>query len=88
MGQPGLFLPKIIKLIRGFTTKNEHPDGGGQPGMETYTPHARYSFLVETGNGWKVEQIAVPYDWDSTAEILKNNGRPDWFKWLKTGRAS
>lgn len=54
--------------------------------METFTPHARYAVLIETDNGWVVENIAVPYNWDRTAETAKRNGREDWYNWLKTGR--
>ena len=56
--------------------------------METGTPHARYSIISRSGDNWKVENIAVPYPWELAAEMAMKNGRPDWAKWLKTGRAS
>jgi hypothetical protein len=32
-----------------------------------------------------VELIAVPYDWDSAAELARLRGRDDWVRALKTG---
>ena len=55
--------------------------------METYSPHARYSIIHESEQGWQVENIALPYDWGSAAEAAEKNDRPDWARWLMTGRA-
>lgn len=55
--------------------------------MESGSPHARYSVLSKTEKGWRVENIAVPYDWESAAAAATENGRPDWAEWLRTGRA-
>jgi hypothetical protein len=55
--------------------------------METGTPHARYSIVSRNEEGWRVENIAVPYDWEAAAAAAVENGRPDWAEWLRTGRA-
>lgn len=55
--------------------------------MESGSPHARYAMLTRTGAGWRVEHIAVPYDWNAAAEAALRNGRPDWARWIATGRA-
>lgn len=55
--------------------------------MESGSPHARYAVLTRTGTGWRVEHVAVPYDWSAAAEAALANGRPDWARWISTGRA-
>lgn len=55
--------------------------------METGTSHARYAIMSQTKNGWLVEDIAVPYDWQTAVKAALKNGRPDWAVWLETGRA-
>ncbi len=55
--------------------------------METGTPHARYSIISRSGDKWRVEDISIPYQWELAAKLAMQNGRPDWAKWLKTGRA-
>jgi len=55
--------------------------------METFSPHARYSIVSRDVGGWRVESIAVPYDWEWAVEMAGRNGRPDWIPWLRNGRA-
>jgi hypothetical protein len=55
--------------------------------MQTYSPHARYSVVTGMADGWRVENMAVSYDWESAAVAAERNGRPDWARWLRTGRA-
>ena len=55
--------------------------------METGSPHARYAIVERTGSGWRVDQIAIPYDFDAAARLAERNGRPDWAWRLRTGRA-
>jgi predicted phosphodiesterase len=55
--------------------------------MEAGSPHARYGILSREKSGWRVEDIAVPYDWRSAAGAARENGRKDWAEWLQTGRA-
>ncbi len=56
--------------------------------METGTPHARYAVVSQVSEGWRVEDVAVPYDWRTAAAVAIRNGRPDWAEWLRTGQAS
>ena len=56
--------------------------------METGSAHARYSIVTRLRSGLEVENVAVPYDWQSAAAAATQNGRPDWAKYLSTGQAS
>jgi predicted phosphodiesterase len=51
------------------------------------SPHARYAMVTRLAAGWRVEHVAVPYDWDEAARVARANGRPDWSEWLSTGWA-
>ena len=55
--------------------------------MEAGSPHARYALIERSGPGWRVEHVALPYDWAAAAHAAAANGRPDWAEWLRTGRA-
>jgi predicted phosphodiesterase len=55
--------------------------------IETGSPHARYSVISECGDGYLVENIAVPYEWEAASETARRNSRDDWAEWLKTGKA-
>ncbi|MFW9990681.1 MAG: metallophosphoesterase family protein [Candidatus Odinarchaeota archaeon] len=67
--------------LQAYTDDMPYPHG-----METGSPHARYSIISESENGWHVEMLAVPYDWEVAATVAKKNARPDWARWLRTGR--
>lgn len=54
--------------------------------VENHTPHARYAVAERGDEGWRVELIAVPYDWRAASAIAARNGRPDWAYALQTGR--
>ena len=55
--------------------------------METLSPHARYSIISAKNDIAYIEEILIPYDWSSVAEVAVRNGRPDWANWLTIGRA-
>ena len=55
--------------------------------LEAGTPHARYSIVFGDKGRWRVENVAVPYDWQAAADAAQAHGRPDWAEWLRTGRA-
>ena len=54
--------------------------------MEMGSPHARWALLRQQPAGWRVEQHAVPYDWEAAARQAERNRRPDWAHALRTGR--
>ena len=56
--------------------------------MEACSPHARCSLLRRSGETWEVEHLRVEYDWRAAAAAAERNGRPDWVRWLETGRAT
>lgn len=55
--------------------------------MEAGTPHARYAILSRSPRGYGVEHVLVPYPWEEAATVATRNGREDWARWIKTGRA-
>ncbi len=82
-------LPRAVALPDGTLVVN--PGSVGVPAyvesapphaMETGSPHARYAVVAPVDRGWRVEQIAVPYDWEAAARRAWENGRDDWAQWL------
>ncbi len=55
--------------------------------METHCPDANYCILTLENNEVKnIDLVAVSYDFESAANMAQKNNRPDWAKWLRTGR--
>lgn len=88
-------LPRIVTLPDGRLVVNP-----GSVGLQAYidnqphhhfvsnkTPLARYAVVNRIDTGWQVDQVVVEYDWGFAAETAAANGRADWARWLKTGRA-
>jgi predicted phosphodiesterase len=50
--------------------------------MQAGSPHARYAIIA----GSHIEHVAVDYDHESAAASAARNSRPDWARWLRTGR--
>jgi predicted phosphodiesterase len=69
--------------LQAYTDDQPHPHA-----MEAGSPHARYAVLRQQVSGWDVEHVAVCYDWAGAAAAAQVNGRPDWARWLRTGRAA
>lgn len=38
--------------------------------------------------GWRMEHVALAYDWERAAVAAERHGRRDWAGWLRSGRAS
>jgi putative phosphoesterase len=55
--------------------------------MEAGSPHARFALVERAERGWRVEHVAVAYDWEAASGAAAANGRADWAEWLLTGRA-
>jgi predicted phosphodiesterase len=55
---------------------------------ETGSPHARYALLAREAQQWRVDLIAVTYDWDRASACAAANGRPEWALALATGYVS
>lgn len=53
---------------------------------EAGTPHARFSVVDRTEQGWKVTEHAIDYDVDQASALAESNSRPDVAKALRTGR--
>lgn len=82
-GEAGLILNPGSVGLPACTAKAPHPHA-----MEAGSPHARYAVLDRETDGWSVEHVAVPYDWESAARAADENGREDWAESLRTGRAA
>jgi predicted phosphodiesterase len=54
--------------------------------MENHCPYASYTILEECKDGWNVNQIKVPYNYELAAQEAKNRNRDDWVHFLRTGR--
>lgn len=80
-GRTGVINPGSVGLP-AYTADSPHPHA-----MESGSPHARYVLLSREAESWRVEHVAVPYDWKTAAEAARRNGRPDWAEWIETGRA-
>lgn len=54
--------------------------------VEIGSPHARYAVIEDDGDGWRVLQRAVAYDFEAAARRAEDNGRGDWADALRSGR--
>ena len=52
---------------------------------EAGSPHARYGLLQQTESGWRVDLIAIAYDWSAASRRAAENGRDEWARALATG---
>jgi predicted phosphodiesterase len=63
-----------------------HVTSRSQDEIENFTNFARYSLVDLNEGNISIDQVAVPYDTDKAVRCALKNNRPDWAKWLKTGR--
>lgn len=87
-------LPRAMRLSSGTLIVN--PGSVGWPAyqddepfphvMEAGTPHARYATVDDETGRWEATFHRVEYDWETSAHIAENNGRPDVARALLTGR--
>lgn len=68
--------------LQAFTAEPPHPHL-----VENGSPHARFVVCERTPHGWQAEHHQIAYDWDAAAETAARHGRPDWARWLRSGRA-
>jgi predicted phosphodiesterase len=88
-------VPRCVHLTDGRIIVNGGSVGlqayrdsdGGDHVIENGSPHARYMLVTLTDSRIDVAQIAVQYDWSMASRQAADNGRPDWARWLATGRA-
>jgi predicted phosphodiesterase len=88
-------MPQVVTLDDGRTIIN--PGSVGCPAyddtlpyphsMNSGSPHAKYTVIEMASDGIRIEMIQVPYNYRKAAEIAKENGRDDWYRWLTTGFA-
>ena len=88
-------VPRLVSLPSGQIVVN--PGSVGLPAywndepvlhtVEAGSPHARYAILRCHTQGWAVDHIAVPYDWEKAVAAAKRSGRQDRAEFIATGRA-
>ncbi len=86
-------IPQLARLSSGQIIVNPGSVGiqayeGHHPSPHTVemgSPYARYALAEQSPQGWKVEFIAVPYDWQTAAQLARQRGRLDWDRALRTG---
>jgi predicted phosphodiesterase len=54
--------------------------------IENGHPDARYCFVVTEDQEAETEIVSLPYNVDLAADCAIRNNRPDWARWLRTGR--
>ena len=55
--------------------------------VETFSNYARYCIVEILDGEVLIEQISVPYNYEKAVNCAMKNDRPDWAKWIQTGRA-
>jgi putative phosphoesterase len=86
--------PRVVKLSTGQLVVNPGSVGlqaynDDEPVahiMENHCSHASYSILEKYKDGWHVNQIKVPYNYELAAQEAKKRNRDDWAHFLRTGR--
>ena len=56
--------------------------------METNDPRASYAVVGKTGKEWNVDFHLVDYDFEVSALQADRNGRPEWARALREGKAT
>jgi len=88
-------IPRIVSLSRGVQIVNPGSVGlqaydDTRPWlhyMETGSPHARYAVIDREKGGWRINLLAVEYDWSAASEEARRGNRLDWAHALETGYA-
>ena len=86
--------PRTVRLSTGQLVVN-----AGSVGLQAFTaehplrhhvengsPHARFVVCERTPAGWQAEQHQISYDWDAASAVADRHGRPEWARWLRSGR--
>jgi putative phosphoesterase len=86
--------PRTVRLSTGQLVVN-----AGSVGLQAFTaerprahhvengsPHARFVVCEQTPAGWQAEQHQIAYDWEAASEAAARHGRPEWARWLRSGR--
>jgi putative phosphoesterase len=86
-------IPRVARISSGQVIVNPGSVGiqayeGHHPiphTLELGSPHARYAILERGAKGWVVEQLAIPYDWESAAALAQHHGSAGWSRALRSG---
>jgi putative phosphoesterase len=86
-------LPRLVRLPNGPMIVNPgsvglpayHDDEPVPHDVETGSPDARYAIIRGEAGRWRVEFVAVPYDWNAAAAVARAAGWPAWAHQIETG---
>jgi predicted phosphodiesterase len=85
---PGLFRCEGMTLANpGSVGLPAYDDDTPPHVMASGSPQAKYGVINRNNGRWDMEFVAVDYDWNAASALAEKNGRPDWARWLTTGRA-
>lgn len=86
-------IPRLVRTSAGVIIVN--PGSVGLPAyedthpslhyMETGSPHARYALIDQEAGMFRVDFVAVEYDWEQASRDAAAAQRPDWAHALATG---
>jgi predicted phosphodiesterase len=86
-------IPRLVRLEDGRLIVN--PGSVGLPAyqddapsphvVETGSPHARYAIVRRVAADWRVEFVAVPYDWSAAGVAARAAGWSEWARHVETG---
>ncbi|MBI4986986.1 MAG: metallophosphoesterase family protein [Rhodocyclales bacterium] len=86
-------VPRAVRTARGQLIVN--PGSVGLPAfdderpyfhvIENGAPDARYAIVEHRGAGWSASLVAVPYDFETVAQLAGRRGREEWAQALRTG---
>lgn len=62
-----------------------HDDQPTPHDVEAGSPHARYVVVCCEAGKWRVDFVAVPYDWQAAAAAARSAGWEDWARHVETG---
>jgi predicted phosphodiesterase len=87
-------VPRVVELSSGQLIVNAGSVGlpaytDNHPvvhSMQTYSSHASYTMLQQLSEGWKVQQMNIPYAVEDAVAAAIRQERFDWVRYLATGR--
>ena len=87
-GSPGDDLQYLLIVNPGSVGLPAYNDTRPLPHcMETGSPHARYAVIDREKGSWRVNLLAVEYDWSAASEDARKGNRPDWAHAIASGFA-
>ncbi len=74
-----------VVLNPGSVGEPRNADPASHMMAEATSPHARYAIAERRGTTWRVDLLAVEYDWGAVATQATSNGRADYARAFAEG---